>query len=89
MDFQPYDRETGLPVNEKYLECGLPLYLQLSIKNIAASWEIEDSGKKDYHWDIAWCELNADINAAESGQEISPRQAWYLRKKYLRMERED
>lgn len=23
------------------------------------SWEIKDSGKKDYHWDLYWCELNA------------------------------
>ena len=82
-----YDEETGLPVNTEYLEQGLPPYLQTSIKQMCASWAIEDSGKKDYHWDIAWNELNADINAAESGLEISSEQAWYLREKYLRMKR--
>lgn len=84
-----YDIETGLPVNREYLERGLPPYLQASIKQMCHSWAIEDSGQKDYHWDIAWCDLNADINAAESGQEISSEQAWYLREKYLRMKRED
>ena len=38
---------------------------------------------------IAWCELNADINAAEVNQEITPEQAWYLREKYLRMKKDD
>ena len=84
-----YDPETGLPLNREYLERGLPPYLQTSIKRMCDSWFIEDSGQKDYHWDIAWCELNADINAAETEQEISSEQAWYLREKYLRMKRND
>lgn len=54
-----------------------------------ASWEIIDSGKEDNHWDLNWCELNADINAAEVEQEITGEQAWYLREKYLRMKRDD
>lgn len=84
-----YDDETGLPKNKKYLECGLPPYLQSSIENMIASWKIIDSGKKDYHWDMYWSELNADINSAETEQEISAEQAWYLREKYLRMKRGD
>lgn len=84
-----YDKETGFPKNKKYLECDLPPYLQSSLENMAASWEIIDSGKKDYHWDMFWSELNADINSAEVGQEISTEQAWYLREKYLRMKRSD
>ena len=84
-----YNEETGLPANREYLERGLPPYLQNSVKQMCASWAIEDSGQTDYHWDIAWSELNADINAAESGQEISPEQAWYLREKYLRIKRGD
>ena len=84
-----YDEETGLPKGKTYLECGLPEYLQTSIKNMIASWEIEDSGERDMHWDLNWCELNADINSAEVGQEISSEQAWYLREKYLRMKRGD
>lgn len=84
-----YHKETGLPKNQKYLECDLPLYLKSSLDSMIASWAIVDSGKKDYHWDMIWCELNADINSAEVNQEISSEQAWYLREKYLRMKRGD
>lgn len=84
-----YDKETGLPQNKAYLERGLPPYLQASLEQMVASWQVIDRGEKDYHWDLNWCELNADINAAEVGQEISAEQAWYLREKYLRMKRDD
>ena len=80
-----YNSETGLPLEKGYLECGLPAYLQISLDNMKKSWAIEDSGKKDYHWDIAWCDLNADINSAEVDQLITPEQARYLREKHLRM----
>lgn len=82
-----YDKDTGLPKNKAYLECNLPLYLECSLNNMIASWKIIDSGKEDYHWDIYWGELNADINSAEVEQEISTEQAWYLREKYLRIKR--
>lgn len=82
-----YDRNTGLPKDKKYLECGLPEYLQKSLDNMKKSWKIIDSGKTDLHWDLYWCELNADINSAEVDQLITSEQAWYLREKYLRMER--
>ena len=82
-----YDSKTGLPMNREYLECGLPPYLQTSVENMIASWEKLDGGEKDAHWDLYWCELNADINSAEVEQEISSEQAGYLRKKYLRMKR--
>lgn len=84
-----YDKVTGLPKSKKYLECDLPQYLQSSLENMIASWKIVDSGKQDIHWDIYWCELNADINSAEVEQEISTEQAWYLRENYLRMKRGD
>ena len=84
-----YDRETGLPKDETYLEKGLPAYLQKSVKAMQASWAIVDGGGKDLHWDIYWSELNADINSAETEQEISSDQAWYLRRKYLRMEKDE
>ena len=82
-------RSDGLPKDESYLEKGLPSYLQKSIAAMQTSWEILDRGGKDLHWDIYWCELNADINSAETEQEISSDQAWYLRRKYLRMEKDD
>ncbi len=84
-----YDKVIGLPKSKKYLECDLPPYLQSSLENMIASWKIVDGGKIDYHWDMNWCELNADINSAEVEQEISKEQAWYLREKYLRMKRGD
>lgn len=84
-----YDNETGLPQSKEYLECDLPPYLQDSLENMIASWKIIDSGETDLHWDLAWCELNADINSAEVEQEISSEQAWYLREKYLRLEKDD
>ena len=84
-----YDEESGLPKSKKYLECDLPPYLQSSLKNMIASWEILDSGGTDLHWDLNWCELNADINFAEVDQEISSEQAWYLRETYLRIEQND
>ncbi len=82
-----YDFETGLPRDKDYLACGLPSYLQESLDNMVASWKIIDKGGKDYHWDMSWSELNADINSAEVEQEISSEQAWYLRENYLRMKR--
>lgn len=84
-----YDSKTGLPYNDEYLERGLPPYLQISLEAMKESWETIDSGNKDLHWDLTWCDLNSDINVAEVEQEISSEQAWYLRKKYLRMERDD
>ncbi len=84
-----YNPDTGMPSDETHFECGLPEYLCESLERMKKSWEIIDSGKKDYHWDICWCELNADINSAEVENLISSEQAWYLRRKYLRMERDD
>lgn len=84
-----YAHDTGLPKDKSYFECGLPDYLKSSIRKMESSWAIEDSGSKDYRWDAAWSELNADINSAEVEQIISAEQAWYLREKYLRMKRGD
>ena len=83
------DDHDGRPKDKSYLDCGLPDSLQKSIDAMQKSWAIEDSGKRDLHWDLIWCELNSDINFAETDGLITSEQAWYLRKKYLRMERED
>ena len=80
--------EKGFPKNKNYLERGLPQYLEISLRNMKNSWKLLDTGKRDLHWDIYWCELNADINCAEVEQEITFEQAWYLREKYLRMRRD-
>jgi DNA-binding Xre family transcriptional regulator len=78
----------GLPTNDLRFEKGLPAYLRRSIDAMSASWDRREAGETDLHWDMNWCDLNADINSAETEQEISPEQAWYLRRTYLRMERE-
>ncbi len=89
IDNAEYERDTGLPKDSAYLEKGLPEYLQISLDNMKKSWKIEDSGKRDLHWDLYWCELNADINSAEIDRVISAEQANYLRKEYLRMREDD
>lgn len=88
IDTANYDCMTGLPKDKSYLEKGLPPYLEKSLNAMRQSWKIEDNGGTDIHWDIYWCDLNADINTAESEQSISREQAGYLREKYLRMENE-
>lgn len=88
MDAVPeYDQETGLPTDKSYLECGLPPYLQESLEKMKTAWKMKDSGKNYLHWDCDYCELQTDINCAEVDGEISTEQAWYLREKYLRVER--
>ena len=89
MTFAPpcaYD-EKGLPEDKSYLECGLPPYLQDSLAQMKAAWDKLDRGEKYYRWDCDFCNLQADINSAEVGGAISTEAAWYLREKYLRMER--
>lgn len=89
IDTSNYSVETGLPKDLSYLEKGLPQYLQQSLSAIRRSWEIVDNGGSDMHWDAYWCELNADINSAESDQSISKEQAGYLRRVYLRLEEDN
>jgi transcriptional regulator with XRE-family HTH domain len=89
IDSADYEQDTGLQKDSSYLEKGLPEYLQISLDNMKKSWEIEDSGGTDLHWDLYWCELNADINSAEVDRVISAEQANYLRKVYLRMKEDD
>ncbi len=84
-----YNTETGLPLDDTHYECGLPKFLRESLERMKQSWAIIDRGEIDYHWDICWCELNADINSSEVNQLISNEQAWYLRYKYLRMRKEN
>ena len=86
MEESAYDAKSGRPLCADYLEKGLPAFLKASIKAMQASWAVEDSGKRDLHWDAVWCSLNADINEADTEQLITPEQAAHLRTKYLRME---
>ena len=82
------DREhCGLPVNNSYLECGLPPFLQESVNSMKEAWNKIDNGEVYLRWDCDYCNLQTDINNAEVNMLISSEQAWYLREKYLRMER--
>ena len=36
-----------------------------TLGNMKKSWEIVDSEKRNMHWDVCRCELNADINLPE------------------------
>lgn len=69
-------------VNKKYLEVNIPGFLRDSInsfkKNIKTSL-----------YDIYYCTLQSDINVAEIGGNITPKQASFLRKKYLGVENHD
>jgi hypothetical protein len=88
MEFSsPYDNKTGLPGDCNYLECGLPAFLQESINAMNEAWERLDRGEEYLRWDCDFCNLQTDINNAEVNQIISTVQAWYLREKYLKLER--
>ena len=82
-----YDNVTGLPDDKEYLECGIPGYLRKSIDKMKAGLKMVAAGKKYLHWDCDYCELQSDINVAEVENAISSEQAWYLREKYLQIER--
>ena len=82
----PYD-ENGLPKDDNYLECGLPDFLVISIEAMKEAWRKLDNGEEYLRWDCDYCNLQSDINNAEVNQLISTEQAWFLREKYLRMER--
>ncbi|MBR5995701.1 MAG: helix-turn-helix transcriptional regulator [Eubacteriaceae bacterium] len=83
----PYDNQTGLPKDRSYLERGLPSFLEDSIAVMKSAWEKLDQGEKYLRWDCDYCNLQTDINNAEVNQIITSEQAWYLREKYLRLER--
>ena len=51
MNNAQYDQETGKPLDQSYLECGLPDDLQASIQEMQKSWAIIDGGSRDPHWD--------------------------------------
>ena len=87
LESEEYDAETGLPTDKAYLECGLPDFLRDSIEQMQASWDRMARGEKDLRWDCYFCELQSDINNCEVNGVISEEQAWYLREKYLGIER--
>lgn len=63
---------------KEYYEVNLPPYLQHDL-------DAMKEGK--YPYDCLWCELYGSINAAYIDGDISEDHAWYLRERYLDMER--
>lgn len=84
---EDYD-SNGLPLDKSYLEADLPDLLNELIEKIKKSWEKHDKGELS-DWDMDYCELQSEINVAEVENMITSNQAWYLREKYLRIERRD
>ncbi len=82
------DEITGLPKDKSYLECNLPPFLEKTIEQMKEAWIKYDNGEYST-WDSDYCELQSNINIAETGQAITSEQAWYLREKYLRIQRND
>ncbi|MBP0954429.1 MAG: hypothetical protein J6M90_02145 [Oscillospiraceae bacterium] len=74
--------------DRSYLEYELPELLKDSIEKMKKTWERLDAGIPDMAWDGDYCELQSNINICEVAQLISSEQAWYLREKYLRMEKD-
>lgn len=82
-----YDPETGKPVDKSYLECDLPAYLQESLERMKECNAKLAQGEEYLRWDCDYMALQSDINCAEVDGEISEEQAWYLRERYLGMNR--
>ena len=87
MEASLYDKETGKPLDKSYLELDLPPMLQESLDLYKKRYQRYITDDSYSEFDMDWCEFNADIGAAEAGDAITSEQAWYLREKYLGMER--
>lgn len=79
--------EDGIPADKSYLECALLDFLQEFIEAMKEAWRKLEAKEEYLRWDCDFCNLQSDINSAEVNQLISSEQAWYLREKYLRLER--
>jgi plasmid maintenance system antidote protein VapI len=77
-----------LTVEEDYLERGLPDFLSASIQKMKDAWYKLDHNIPYLRWDCDYCDLQSEINNAEVNRIISSEQAWYLRRKYLRIKTE-
>lgn len=68
---------------ESCYETGLPGYLKESLRNYKTGL-LKIKNREPYlHIDCDFCDLQASINSAEVDQEISEKQAAYLRRTYL------
>ena len=72
---------------ENYLELHLPQYLSEALVSFVAGKKKHETGGY-LHFDCDYCFLQSSINCAEVDNEISSEQAWYLRSKYLGINKE-
>ena len=70
-------------IAEKSYEIGLPKYLEESLMNYKAALKKIANKEPYYRMDCDFCDLQASINSAEVDQEITEKQASYLRRTYL------
>ena len=73
--------------SKEYYERNLPPFLQESIDNVIKGRKRIEANEGYNCFDLDLDELNPSINVAEVSDIISSNCAWYLRKKYLGMER--
>ncbi|MBO5495296.1 MAG: hypothetical protein J5964_06215 [Eubacterium sp.] len=73
---------------DTHYESVLPRYLKVSLDKMKKALELMEGGKKYLRYDCDYCELQSDINCAEVDGDISPDHAWYLRSKYLGIDKE-
>lgn len=73
--------------DNSYLENGLPNFLEKSLLQWKNTMRLIEKDERPSTWDLDFCELQSDINVAEVDEQISSRQAWYLREKYLGINR--
>lgn len=83
------DTTTGKPIDKTYLEKGFPPFLEESLSKWKKVLPKLDTDECPTDWDCSFCELQSCINMAEVGQAITTEQAWYLRKKYLGISKEN
>lgn len=67
---------------DTYMEVGLPQYLVESINNF-------NDEKNKHVYECVYMELQSEINVCEQEQLITPEQAWFLREKYLGLDRKN
>lgn len=79
--------DNGKPTDKEYLERNLPEVLQTSLETFKKAKEKILNGATVQFFDCYYCELQSDINSAQVSGMISSEQAWYLREKYLEIER--
>jgi hypothetical protein len=72
---------------KSYLDYELPNSLVESIEHFLDGQEKLERGEKYLLYDCDYCELQSEINYCEVENLISSEQAWYLRGKYLGLER--